>query len=177
MGTSERFAPELPVRAGIWTVDPENSEIGFAVKGMWGLLTVRGIFRTYQGTLHVLNGGASGHLTIDAASLDTGHPKRDQHLRSADFFDVERYPHIAFTTTAVAAHEGAVTFSGDLTVGASPVELHIPVTVEPSAENRVLLHWASSVSRQAVGLRWNKLRAIRGDAKLHVRLSLRRADS
>jgi polyisoprenoid-binding protein YceI len=176
MGNPQHLARELPVRAGVWQVEQENSEIGFAVKGLWGLLTVRGVFRIYEGTLNVLDGSADGQLTVDTASLDTGHPKRDQHLRSADFFDVERHPRMTFTTTAVAAHESGLILSGNLKIGTSQVELQIPVDVEPDAENRVLLRGGTSVSREAVGLRWNKLAAIRGDAKLHARLLLRRVE-
>ena len=65
--------PELPLADGVWSVDPQRSEIGFDVKALWGIHTVRGVFGAYDGTLTVQAGGAAGNLTIDAASLDTGH--------------------------------------------------------------------------------------------------------
>ena len=80
---------DVPLPEGIFEVDPQRSEIGFAVKTIWGLQTVRGVFDTYDGSLHVRAGGAADELTIDAASLDTQNNRRDQHLRSPDFFDVE----------------------------------------------------------------------------------------
>ena len=99
---------------GVWTVDPQRSEIGFAVKALWGLHTVRGVFGAYDGTLTVRAGGAAGKLTIDAASLDTGHKKRDRHLRSPDFFDVGRNPQIVFVLKSVTAREGGLTVEGEL---------------------------------------------------------------
>src|ERR1700728_2636648 len=94
---------------GTWGIDPERSELSFAVKNMWGLQTVRGVFGTYQGTLAVRAHGVTGALAIEAGSLDTSLKKRDRHLRSPDFFDVERYPQIAFTVTAVAESDGRPT--------------------------------------------------------------------
>jgi polyisoprenoid-binding protein YceI len=174
--TPRHVAPGLPVPTGIWGVDREQSEVGFAVKGMWGLQTVRGIFRSYDGSLRVVDGVADGHLTIDAASLDTGVAMRDQHLRSADFFDVERYPHIVLAATAAGAGEGeALVVRANLTVGSSQVELQIPIEFVQQADGGLDLRGEASVSREAVGLRWNKLGTIRGNAKLHARLVLRPA--
>ncbi|MDR0361004.1 MAG: YceI family protein [bacterium] len=171
--TPQQVAPGLPVPGGIWSVDREQGEIGFAVKGMWGLQTVRGTFRSYDGSLRVVDGVADGHLTIDAASLDTGLAMRDQHLRSADFFDVERYPHIVLAATAAGPGEGgALVVRANLTVESSQVELRIPIEVVQEADGGLHLRGEASVSREAAGLRWNKLGTIRGDAKLHARLML-----
>jgi hypothetical protein len=101
---------ELQLPDGVWSIDPQRSEIGFAVKEMWGLQTVRGVFGAYDGSLKVRAGGAAGELTIEAGSL--GHNKRDQHLRAPDFFDVERHPRIVFTATAVTLRDGGLTDHG-----------------------------------------------------------------
>lgn len=146
---------------GVWTVERQRSEIGFAVKDMWGLRTVRGVFRTYDGSLHA----RAGELTIEAASLDTGDARRDRHLRSPAFFDVERHPRIMFAATADTA-----TISGELTIGSARVPLEIPVDVEHTADT-LRLEGRASVSRKAAGLDWNMLGMIRGDAALHARLT------
>jgi polyisoprenoid-binding protein YceI len=172
MSTTQHRTPELPVPAGIWRVDPEKSEIGFAVKGMWGLQTVRGVFRTYDGTLSVVDEGADAELTIEAASLDTGNTKRDAHLRSADFLDVERHQRIVFTTTTVVAGGGGLLVGGDLTVGVLQSTLQIPFEVRDGADGGVLLRGAANLPREAAGLGWNKLGVIRGDVQLHARLVL-----
>lgn len=177
MSTTQHDAPELPVPGGVWRVDQDNSAVGFAVKDMWGLRTVQGAFRTFDGTLSVVGARAEGHLTIEAESLETGHTKRDEHLRSSDFFDVERHPRLVFTTTTVVARDGELIVSGTLNVGSSQVALQIPLKVEHRPDGAVTLRGEVRVSREAAGLRWNKLGMIRGDAKLHVRLTLRAASS
>ena len=168
---------ELPVPDGDWSVDPQRSEIGFAVKEMWGLRTVRGVFGAYDGSLKIRGGGAAGDLTIEAGSLDTGHNRRDQHLRSPAFFDVERHPRIVFDATAITAREGGLTVKGELAIGSSRVRLEIPVHVEQMADGALRLEGKTTVSRKAAGMAWNKLGMIRGDAMLHTEVTLKRAGS
>ena len=165
----------LPLPDGLWSVDPERSEVGFAVKSLGGLVTVRGVFRAYDGRLEVRAGAAAGTLTIEAGSLDTGNDKRDEHLRSPDFFDVQRYPRIVFTDTAVTARDGGLTAAGELAIGASRVPLEIPVDVERMADGALALQGRVTVSRRAAGMVWNKLGMVGGAAKLHARLTLRPA--
>jgi len=164
--------PSLP--QGVWSVDPQRSEIGFAVKNFWGLQTVHGVFGAYDGRLMVGEDGAGGELTIEAGSLDTGHKKRDRHLRSADFFDVERFPRIEFTATGVAVWDGGLTVDGDLVVGASRLRLEVPVNAALTADGQLRLEGRTTVSRQAAGMAWNRLGSIGGDAVLHANLTLRR---
>lgn len=165
--------PRLP--DGVWSVDPQRSEIGFAVKEMWGLRTVRGVFGAYDGSLMVRGGGAAGELTIDAGSLDTGHDRRDRHLRSPSFFDVERHPRIVFAATGVTAREGVLTVKGELAIGSSRVRIEIPTNVEQMGDGALGFEGRTTVSREAAGLAWNKLGMIRGEAMLHARLTLERA--
>ena len=172
-----RAGVELPPLDGVWTVDPQRSEIGFAVKDMWGLRTVRGTFGAYDGRLTVRGGGATGELTIEADSLDTGQSRRDRHLRSPAFFDVERHPRIVFTATAVTPRAGGLMVEGELVIGSSRVELEIPVEVEQLTDGALRLAGETAVSRQAAGVDWNVLGMIRGDAVLHARLTLKRATS
>ena len=166
-----------PLPDGIWKVDPQRSEIGFAVKEMWGLHTVRGIFGRCDGSLEARAGGAAGELTIEAASLETGNNRRDKHLRSSAFFDVERHPQMVFTATSVTPRDGGLAVAGELAIGSSRVRLEIPVGVEQTADGALRLEGYTSVSRQAAGLAWNVLGTIRGDAMLHAQVTLRRAVS
>jgi polyisoprenoid-binding protein YceI len=168
-GASE---PALP--SGHWSVDRERSEIGFAVKEMWGMRTVRGVFRTYYGSMESRAGRVSGQLTIEAASLDTENERRDQHLRSPTFFDVERNRRLVFRTTSVERRDGGLTVAGELAVGSSQVPIEIPVSVSRIGDDTLLLEGTATVSRKAAGLGWNKLGAIRDDAVLHARLMLER---
>ena len=88
------------VPAGTYAADPAHSRVGFAVKHL-GIATVRGTFDRFDGTLVVGDdpAAASFTATIDAASVDTAEEQRDAHLRSADFFDVERFPTVTFAST------------------------------------------------------------------------------
>jgi len=170
-----QVSPERPLRDGVWTIDPQHSEIGFAVKAMWGLATVSGVFGAYDGTLSVRDGEAAGTLTIEAASLDTGNRRRDRHLRSADFFDVERHRQIVFNATSVTALDGGLTVAGELALASTRLPLEIRVNVEPAADGALRLKGTTTVSRTAAGLTWNWLGTIGGDAVLHAELALERA--
>jgi polyisoprenoid-binding protein YceI len=133
-------------------VDPQGSAVGFAVKDLWGLRTVRGIFGAYDGSLTVRSGDVSGELLIAAGSLDTGHTRRDQHLRSPVFFDVERHPRMVFATTAATAWIVGVTVTGELAIGSSRVRLEIPVNVERLGDGALRLEGRTTVARQTAGL-------------------------
>jgi polyisoprenoid-binding protein YceI len=157
---------------GVWSVDPQHSEVGFAVKAMWGLATVRGAFRAYRGRLDVGPGRTAGELTIDAGSLDTGNRRRDGHLRSPDFFDVERHPEVVFTAAALTPCPDGLTVSGELAIGASRVWLDLPVAAEQVADGGWRLEGEITISRRSAGMVWNWLGTIADEARLYARLRL-----
>jgi polyisoprenoid-binding protein YceI len=89
--------------AGRWVLDPAGSRAEFRVKHFWGAITVRGIFERLTGEATVgTDGTVTGQISFDAHSLNTKNKQRDKHLRSADFFDVDRHPHA--TLTVASAH-------------------------------------------------------------------------
>ena len=90
MTQNTQTPPALGVPVGTWTVDPAASELGFAVRTFWGALNVKGVFERFTGTLEVSGDDAQGSLQIEAASLNTNNSRRDEHLRSEHFFDVQR---------------------------------------------------------------------------------------
>jgi polyisoprenoid-binding protein YceI len=157
---------------GIWFIDPRRSEISFAAKSLGGLITVRGIFNSYDGHLRVHAGAAAGELMIDAASLDTGNEKRDRHLRSGDFFDVERHPRIAFAASEIVARDGDLAVVGELTIRGSRVRLELPVAVEPIGDSGLRLEGDASVSRTSAGMAWNWLGTVGDEVAVHAQLTL-----
>ena len=159
-----------PLPTGVWAVDSQRSQIGFTVREMWGLRTVRGSVGEFEGSLIVQADGVTGELTIDADSLDTGNRRRDKHLRSPAFFDVDRHPQIVFTVTGL----DALAVTGDLAIGGAREQLEIPVEVEEMDDGALLLEGKTAVSRRSAGLTWNMMGMIRGDALLHAHLTLRR---
>src|SRR3954468_22045378 len=84
-----------PITDGAWQLDPTRSSVEFHVRHFYGLMTVKGEFADYDGTLD-LGAEPAVELTLQAASLDTNMAKRDEHLRSRDFFDVENHPQVRF---------------------------------------------------------------------------------
>ncbi|MGH3600615.1 MAG: YceI family protein [Pseudonocardiaceae bacterium] len=96
--------------AGRWT--PAGGQLRFCVKATWGLSTVNGRFSSFEGAPRVQDDGAApGELTVQVASLSTKNKRRDEHLRSADFFDVERHPTIRFSANAVTSGTEHLTIS------------------------------------------------------------------
>src|SRR4051794_37958655 len=107
------------VPAGTWRVDPTHSSVGFEVKHLM-IATVRGRFTEFEGTIEAAEDDPSNSRawgSVKVASIDTGDADRDAHLRSPDFFDVERYPEARFESTRVEHMEGGrYRMAGDLTI-------------------------------------------------------------
>jgi polyisoprenoid-binding protein YceI len=145
--------------------DPTHTRIGFAARHMM-VATVRGQFRSYSGTIEVEDDDpttARADVTIDAASIDTGVADRDNHLRSADFLDVEHHPQLRFRSTRVEPlEEGRYRVQGELTIRevTRPVELTAevegPVT-DPWGNERAGITLQGRISRSEFGLKWNAL--------------------
>jgi polyisoprenoid-binding protein YceI len=143
--------------AGSWALDAARSEIGLKSKSMWGLVPVKGVFREVTGTGTVSAAGdATGTITVAARSIDTKNKKRDEHLRSADFFDVARTPDITFAVEQVTPSAEGVTVSGALTVRdrTRPVSFAARVSGD---EAQVVLDGEIEVNRADFGLTWNQL--------------------
>ena len=103
--------------AGAWALDPGKSSIRLKSGVMGRLIPVNGVFREISGDGTVSpDGEISGTLTVAAASIDTKKPKRDKHLRSADFFDTGNHPEITFTAAGIRPSGEGVAVTGTLTV-------------------------------------------------------------
>lgn len=111
MVTSRLTTAGLADLAGDWALDPARSSIVFHTKAMW-ILPAKGAVKALEGGGSLgADGSLTGTLVIDAASIDTKNAKRDAHLRTADFFEVAKYPTITFRATG-----GRVLASGDFEV-------------------------------------------------------------
>ncbi|CAN5534919.1 YceI family protein [soil metagenome] len=119
-----------PGNATVWRLDPQRSRIAFSCRSFWGLLPVKGTFSDFGGDGQLANGAAFGRVDINAASLDTGIGKRDDHLRSDDFFAVERFPTISVVVTAVLSNGGGgAELRSNLTVRGVTHPVPLPATV------------------------------------------------
>jgi polyisoprenoid-binding protein YceI len=162
-------APQSALPTGRWQIEPTNSQVGFTARGVWGLAAVKGPFGDITGTLDVEDDGAAhGTLEIAATSLDTGNAKRDAHLRSPDFFDVENHPTVTFSLRSVAGGQ----LHGVLSAVATDLELDAPLTVELVSPEHLTLSTATTVDRKAAGLGWSKFGMIQGKAHLNAKVKL-----
>ena len=116
--------------AGTWDIDPVHSEVSFSVRHMM-VSKVRGRFGSFTG--QIVTGedvtGSSVSATIDATSIDTNNEQRDNHIRSADFFDVANHPIWTFASSLVRVEDGELRVDGELTIKGvtRPVTLSLEV--------------------------------------------------
>jgi polyisoprenoid-binding protein YceI len=157
--------PSTPVSAGaagIWAIDPAHAAIEFSVKHMM-VSTVKGHFRGVTGLIEVNESNpalSSVTAAVDVATVDTGVAQRDEHLRSADFFDAERFPQITFRATNIEPDGDNWKMTGDLTIR----DVTRPVTFDVEFEGRVIDPWgndragftaSAKINRRDFGVNWN----------------------
>ncbi len=148
--------------AGAWPIDAERSRVEFALKHML-LATLRGRFESFQGVLEIgQDGAARASGSVDAASICTDDAVRDEHLRSSDdFFDVERYPLIAFRSSLIEEQGGGrVRVLGELTMRGVSREIELCGRVRdprPDGAGAILaLALSGELNRKDFGLSWNQ---------------------
>ncbi len=155
--------PALAALTGDYTIDPAHSSVGFTVRHAM-VTNVRGAFGDLSGSLH-LNGTDPQHSTaeidVQIASIDTGAADRDAHLRSADFFDAEKFPAMTFRSTQAETLGGdAYRITGDLTIKdvtrplSIDLEFHGSAT-DPYGNERVGFEGSTEILRSDWGLTWN----------------------
>jgi polyisoprenoid-binding protein YceI len=143
---------------GNWTLDGARSEVRLRTKSMWGLAKVNGVFRQVTGQGAVTEGdGVTGTITVSAASIDTKNKKRDDHLRSADFFQVSRYPDITFAVDGIVAAGQEISVHGSLTVLGKTRPLTFPVAVSSFDGDELWLDAEVTVNRGDFGITWNQM--------------------
>jgi polyisoprenoid-binding protein YceI len=151
----------LPLRADTFTIDPAHSEVTFQIRHL--VSQVRGRFNDFAGTIQMdpKNLPASSvEFQIKAASIDTNQADRDKHLRSADFFDVEKFPEITFKSKSVKpVGKDTYNVTGTLTMHGVSKEVTLPVTYLGQANMRGVragFATATTLDRKDYGIVWNK---------------------
>jgi polyisoprenoid-binding protein YceI len=114
---------------GSWTIDPVHSDVSFTVRHMM-VSKVRGYFRTFEGTFTTAEDPAQSTVTatIKLESIDTNQEQRNAHIRSADFFEVEKYPEMTYSSTGVRFDGDDWIIDGDLTL--KDVTKQVPLKLE-----------------------------------------------
>jgi polyisoprenoid-binding protein YceI len=153
----------LPLRADTFAVDPTHSEVSFQIRHM--VSQVRGRFNDFSGTVQLdpKNLAASSvDFHIKATSIDTNVADRDKHLRSADFFDVEKFPEITFKSESIAAAgKDKYNVTGSLTMHGVTKKVTLPVTLggqikDPWGNTRAGFEIETTLDRKDYGIVWNK---------------------
>jgi polyisoprenoid-binding protein YceI len=153
----------LPLRAETYSIDPGHSEVSFTIRHM--VTNVRGRFNDFAGMVNMDPKNlpkSSVELHIKATSIDTAVPDRDKHLRSADFFDVEKYPEITFKSESIApAGKDKYNVTGTLTMHGVSKKVTLPVSFlgqakDPWGGTRAGFETATTLNRKDYGIVWNK---------------------
>jgi polyisoprenoid-binding protein YceI len=164
---------------GVWNLVPGQSTIRFENTTMWGALKVRGVFTEFSGDGRIHDAQTvSGRVDVKAASVDTGLGKRDEELRSASFFDVEKYPDI---TVAVSGGELAggdtVRLDAELTVKGISGPLPLKIDVATLDDGAVRLSTQTAVTRKQFAVEGNFFGMVGAKTKLKASLVFRRTSA
>jgi len=155
-----------------WRIDPARSKVEFQVKNFWGMVTVKGGFARYHGTLDLAADPAID-LTIEAESLDTHNDKRDKHLRSPDFFDVEHHPYVRFVSDSALVDGERLKVRGRLHARGESIPLTLEATLRHAGDG-LELEAATAADRRELGMTFNWLGAIGTASRLIIQGRLER---
>ncbi|HEV7506225.1 MAG TPA: YceI family protein [Thermoanaerobaculia bacterium] len=153
----------LPLAAETYSVDPGHSEVGFTVRHL--VSNVRGRFNDFSGKVNMDSKNlpaSSVEFHIKTTSIDTAVPDRDKHLRTADFFDVEKYPEISFKSDSIkATGKDKYDVTGTLTMHGVSKKVTLPVSFlgqakDPWGGTRAGFETSTTLNRKDYGIVWNK---------------------
>ena len=148
--------------ADTYTIDPAHTRVGFSARH-FGISNVKGRFKEFTGKL-TMDGDAlkEATATIQVKSIDTGVEQRDNHLRTADFFDAANHPTITFKTKSIEKKAGSIVMVADFTMRGVTKELRLPVTLskavkDPWSNTRIGLETKTKLNRKDYGIKYNDL--------------------
>jgi polyisoprenoid-binding protein YceI len=161
--------------ASRWRLEPAHSSAEFRVPHFWGLVKVKGHFDRLDGGFEIDQSGTRRlELIIDAASLNTGNRRRDEHLRSTDFFNAQQHPEVRFHSTSVTdAGDGRLHIDGELMAAGKSVPLDLDATVE-EVDEQLQIEAGAILDQRQLGMTWSPLGMVRALSALSVRARLRR---
>ncbi|NOU28331.1 MAG: YceI family protein [Polyangiaceae bacterium] len=165
-----------------WNIDASHSSIHFIARHMI-ITKVRGAFKAFAGTIALDEADmtkSSVQVDIEAGSIDTAEPKRDGHLKSPDFFDVEKYPSLSFKSKSIQKSGNNYEVVGDLTIHGVTKEVTLHSLFEgrgkdPWGGERVAFAAKTSVNREDFGLTWNQVLEAGGvlvSSKIEIELEI-----
>jgi len=172
VGLSMAFA----AHAEIFTLDPGHAEIGFSVKHLM-VSNTKGNFTTFSGTFDydiATKMLTSAEGTIEVASLDTNNDKRDEHLKNEDFFNIAKFPKMAFKSTSIKkTGEGIFEVTGILNVLGLDREVVLPVSIagpvdDPWGNQRIGVECSTVLNRRDLGITHSPAAMIGDEVKVSI---------
>ncbi len=170
-----------PIPAGDYKIDPAHSVIGFAIRHL-EINWVEGRFKDFDGTIHYDDRDvtkSSVEFTAKVESVDTGVAPRDKHLRTADFFEVEKYPTLTFKSTRVERKGKGYVLHGDLTIKGVTKQVRLPFDIagavkDPWGNTRFGVSAETKINRRDFGINYGSAFAGGGlDVGNEVNITLR----
>jgi polyisoprenoid-binding protein YceI len=152
-----------PIPGGDYRIDPAHSIIGFAIRHL-EINWVEGRFKDFTGTIHYNDSDvtkSSVEFTAKVESIDTGVEPRNKHLRTADFFEVEKYPEMTFKSTSVERKGKSYVLHGDFTLKGVTKQVALPFTItgaikDPQGNTRFGINAQTKINRRDYGITWGK---------------------
>jgi polyisoprenoid-binding protein YceI len=146
--------------AGNWVLDPAGSSAAFGIKHFWGAITVRGTLESMTGEATIgPDGAVTGRITFDANSLNTKNKQRDKHLRSPDFFHVDKHPQSTLTvTSARPAGPAELECEGTFEAAGHVRPVTFTAHVQEATGQAVVLTAELDVDRTQFDMTWNPMR-------------------
>ncbi|GHE50397.1 YceI family protein [Roseivirga thermotolerans] len=146
----------------LWKIDPTHSEVQFKVKHLV-ISTVTGQFNRFEGSLEAESDdfdGATAGFTLETTSVDTNQSDRDNHLKSVDFFDAEKFPHITFKGSLKKVADNQYKLAGPLTIKGITKEVELDVEhggtmVDGYGQTKAGFEISGSIDRKEFGLTWS----------------------
>jgi polyisoprenoid-binding protein YceI len=146
---------------GVWNIDTSHSQVGFVARHLM-IAKVRGQFRTFSGSITIADNPLESTVQadVDLSSVDTGDAGRDEHLRGADFFQVEQHPQMTFVSTGVKEDDDDYLLFGDLTINGTTRQVEFSlefdgVTGDPWGGTRAGFTAQTEINRKDWGMEWN----------------------
>ncbi|MEN9811095.1 MAG: hypothetical protein RLZZ488_2662 [Pseudomonadota bacterium] len=149
--------------AGQYQIDPTHSRVGFEVPHLV-ISSVQGNFKVFEGKVQIEENFAKSKVStqVDVSSVDTGVAKRDDHLKSPDFFDVQKYPKISFDSTSISGTPEGFKIEGDLTIRGikkrvSFDSVYLGQVTDGYGNRKVAFKGKTKINRKDFGLIWNMM--------------------
>ncbi len=185
MNTTTASEASSTTKSTTWKLDPSHSSATFSVRHLM-ITNVRGEFQSVAGSVTYDPARPEAlaiTASIDVASINTREPKRDEHLRSADFFDVANHPTLEFVSKKARRGDRGLEIVGDLTIRGTTREVVLAVTgptpeqKDPWGNTRIGAEATTSIKRSDFGMTWNAVLEAGGvtvgdEIKIHIDVSL-----